>query len=319
MRRTLQAAATLVVGVAASSAMLVPAAHAAPSTAKGQLKAVLPAQASAFRALRAAATPASELPAIVQRFAEGKMSTEFGVDVSQARRVTAPDGTRWDILPGTKGICLFVESEDGGVCTSTADAKAGKLSLSILPPPAAGSAEQTSDRETKAGLVPDSVTATTAVLGSGKVTAAGLSDSGLYRLASASGVDKLTLARPNKTPLTFDKQSWNKLGANGALKRVTAKSASLGWLDIPTGGGNYTYDSAGLFAAHWLTVHEVDAHSVDGRSICVNAQNQDGTWAGNALCGLTPAHSYNGSVRRGIICANGGGNYVYGYGTEWIY
>jgi hypothetical protein len=319
MRRTLQAAATLVVGVAASSAMLVPAANAAPSTVKGQLKAVPVAQASAFRALRAAATPASELPAIVQRFADGKMSAEFGVDIAQARRVAAPDGTRWDILPGTGGICLFIESEEGGVCTSTADAKAGKLSLSILPPPAAGSTRQTSDHETQAGLVPDSVTATTAVLGSGKITAANLNGSGLYRLASGSGVDTLLLARQSKTPLKLsDKQGWSKAGSFASPKGLTA-SAANGWLDIPTGGAHVTYDSAGTFAAHWMPVAEVDAHSLDGRSICVNAMNQNGTWAANALCGLNPAHSYNSSTRLGIVCANGGGNYVYGYGTEWFY
>ncbi|HEV7754081.1 MAG TPA: hypothetical protein VGO71_21195 [Baekduia sp.] len=52
--------------------------------------------------------------------------------------------------------------------------------------------------------------------------------------------------------------------------------------------------------------------------ICVNAQNTDGSWAGNALCSSgTADHPYNHIYyRRGIVCASGGGNSVYGWGEE---
>ncbi|HEV7754124.1 MAG TPA: hypothetical protein VGO71_21410 [Baekduia sp.] len=319
MKNAFRMAAAGAAGLTLGLLTVVPTAGAASNRAEGQLSGVPAAQASAFRALRAAATPASQVPDVVHQFADSKLATEYGADLAQTRRVTAPDGTYWDILPGAGGMCLFVETEQAGTCGSTADATAGKLNISFLPPPVAGSTRQTSTRETKAGLAPDAVTSTTAVLSSGKITGGDLTADGLYRIPSSTGVEKVLLVRRHKAPLVFDKQGWNKAGDSQPADHLTAHAATDVRLDIPVGGGYHTYDSAGTFAYGWWPVHYVDAHSLDYRNICVNAQNQDGTWAGNAACAINTSHVYAHIVRRGIICAQGGGNYAYGFGWEVIY
>jgi hypothetical protein len=56
--------------------------------------------------------------------------------------------------------------------------------------------------------------------------------------------------------------------------------------------------------------------------MCLNAQNTDGTWAGVGVCGGLGqlSHPYDKTyVRRGIVCAQGGGSMTLGFGWQTYY
>lgn len=74
-------------------------------------------QRDGFAALRHA--PSTSVPAEVKRFASSRAAAGFGIDVSETRRVAAPDGGSWDVLSGAAGICMFDETEQTGTCAST--------------------------------------------------------------------------------------------------------------------------------------------------------------------------------------------------------
>ncbi|HEV7754082.1 MAG TPA: hypothetical protein VGO71_21200 [Baekduia sp.] len=123
----------------------------------------------------------------------------------QARRVAAPGGGFWDVIPGNGQVCLFIESEGGGGCTSAADAAAGRLLVAVLPPPVddgkGGFMEPTNVRATYLGVAPTGATQATAT-GTSEPVTSDVTSNGLYRVLAGNTARTITLSRDGASSLT---------------------------------------------------------------------------------------------------------------------
>lgn len=307
MRKTITSAAVVAVTALASGAVAGPATATVPQT-----------QQSEFAALRHAPTP--EVPAGVKQFLGARVHQGLGLEASQTRRLTAPDGGSWDVTPGNGVICLFVESEQAGTCTSTVDALAGRLNIQFVEPSTDLKSDYvpTNTARFLAGVLPDGAVSTTATerLGAAAVAAKPNAD-GLYKLSSAGLIGTVTLHRAAKRSLKITP------AFNAPKKKATANASWVYFDGIPSG---YRYGYAfygGLYGSR-ATITNIDIHSEDGNTICGNARNSppgDNSWAGAFFCtnqnysGAT--HAYGASPRSGYAGPGAPSASVLGGATEW--
>jgi hypothetical protein len=268
--------------------------------------------------------PTTSLPKSVTSYTNGEFGRKEGLDATQTRRVAAPGGGFWDIIPGKDDVCLFIESEGASGCAPAADAAAGKLVVALLPPPVAdgkgGWMQPSTARATYLGVAAAGATRVTAARETGTPDSADVTGNGLYRLMTDNSATTVTVSRDGAAPVkVYDSRPSTTARAAKSKKPLIAMAATLNGSYIPYGTFCCRwFDSAGTFGL-WRYINEVYAYWGDGVNICVNAQNHDGTWAGTAVCSNYKAdHVYNSIYnRRGIVCAQGGGNYTYGFGMEF--
>jgi hypothetical protein len=311
----------MTLGLVVGALCVLPAAAAAKTAAPSAAVAHT-AQVASLPALKGA--PATSLPKAVTDWAKGSFARKSGVDVSQARRLAAPGGGFWVVVPGDGEVCLFIESEGAASCSKAADAAAGRLYVALLPPPISdgkGGVIQPADgRATYLGVAPAHVSTATAKLSSSTADA-DVNANGLYRLLADNTATSVDLHRDGASSLTVYEPTAPAM-ATAAKRKERGLSAIAATLDgsyIPYGTTCCRwFDSAGTFGV-WRYINEVYAYWGDGVNICVNAQNHDGSWAGTAVCSNYKAdHVYNSIYnRRGVVCAQGGGNYTYGLGMEF--
>jgi hypothetical protein len=274
------------VAAVASGAVAGPATAAAPQSHQSQ-----------FAALRHA--PTAAVPAAVTRFVSWRSNQGLGLDASQTRRIAAPDGGSWDVTPGDGYICLFVESQETGACTTTANALAGRLSFEFVKPSPDLDSVPTATPRSQVGLLPDGMISTTATsrLGGGVVSAKANPD-GLYRLSSIGATGAVTMhAASGRSRLIRDANAWH-----APKTRAVAHAATSYWDGIPAGHGNgwaFYHEQYGSYA----TITGVDIDSFDGNTICGNTRDLSGGWGSEFFCSSQPwvhvAHGYNGAHRSG--------------------
>jgi hypothetical protein len=285
----------------------------------GPATAALPQAPSQFAALRHA--PTSQVPSAAKQFLEGRPYRGLGLDVSQTRRIPAPDGGSWDVTPGDNVICLFVESEQAGICTSTADALAGRLNIQFVQPSnLASDSVPTDTPRFQAGLLPDDAVSTTATASLGGATLSARPDAnGLYRLASTGPVGIVTMHRAAKRSLKLT-AAWS-----APKPKPTAHAAGDYFDGIPPGHrGPYAYYT-GLYG--WqATITSISIMSYDGNTMCGNARNPqppngDGQWAGAFFCSAAQywavSHPYGGYHRSGWAGPGAPSASVLGGATEY--
>jgi hypothetical protein len=166
---------------------------------------VPPAQVAIFASLTK--PRATDVPrAIVRMFTAVGLRhlKQLGIDYTEARRLDVAN-VRFYLIPGQRGICLFM-TDGGSVCSADLAwvARYG-LNVNLVPPPAGGvdltSAPGTPGPVLALGVVPRGITAVTVTATSGEtVTAeqAGEAYVGLTRSAIASR----TLTGPGLDPVT---------------------------------------------------------------------------------------------------------------------
>lgn len=258
---------------------------------------------SRFAALRHA--PAPKVPASVREFLRGPISQELGVDASETRRVAAPDGGSWDITPGAKGICLFVESEQTGTCAPMADALAGRLNIQFVEPSKAPVAIDLAAPRVpadtprfQAGLLPDDSVSTTANARLEGAIAARPNRDGLYRLSGTGVIGQVTLHRLGRRSLAITAPQ-RRSPSLFAPPKAHAASGPY-WDGIPPYHSN-GWAFYGAEWGRWAGINWVTIFSSDTNNICGNAQNLDGSWAGLYFCTTSPwgnQHVYNGAILR---------------------
>lgn len=306
MRSKIISAAVAALAAVASGAVAGPATAAPPDS-----------QQSKFAALRHAPTP--NVPAGVKRFLARR--TDEGVDVSQTRRVAAPDGGSWDVTPGDGHICLYVEREETGACATTADALAGRLTFLFVEPSTDPKVDSvpTDTPRFQVGLLPDGTASTSAKSRlSGDIVTAKSNSDGLYRLSSIGGLGAVTMHRATGRSLRI----------TAAAKRMPAvkpgaRAAYSGYITIPSPpwvGMPYAFYS-GLYGA-FATITNIRIGSWDTNTICGNARNPNQTWGDNFFCTaaqyIQVDHAFNGTARSGWAGPGGYSASVLGVAWEWF-
>jgi hypothetical protein len=283
----------------ASAACLTSLSLAGPSFAASPAK-VDPALRSSLKALRSPA--ATSLPAKVSTFAASRIATDQGAIASETRRLAAPGGGFWDLVPGEQGACLYLEESGVGACAPTAGVRAGMLQVIAVPPPVtdgAGGWHIPDDRdETRYGVAPDSVVAVSPT-SLGPVSGGQVSPAGLYRVSSRAAITDLALRRAGGRRLASS-VTWN-VQPKSAHPR--AHAAAYGY--IPTGSPPNTYTLAGYFGPY-VNLTQISIYAYTGQ-LCENARDAGGLWAGTGYCTFYQvAHPYNGSYRQGWVSAGTG-------------
>jgi hypothetical protein len=157
-----------------------------------KLQAVPPELVAAFPVF---AQPAVRAPDLVLRtFQDARIVQMYGIDPRQARPITGLRGGTWYVIPGTRGMCLFVSAF--GACETTANATAGKM-MFFTPARDAG------DVMSFMGIVPTGFLTATAQMTSGATTSIPVSPSGAYRLDAVGPFKSFALTRANADPLVL--------------------------------------------------------------------------------------------------------------------
>jgi hypothetical protein len=276
---------------------------------------------SAARSFDVLSRPAAqELPVAVTRFLASQSKAGAQVEESETRRVAAPGGGMWDVTPGRGVMCLFVEREQTGACTSTADALAGRLSILFVTPRAnsgRGSGVPTDTDRFQAGLLPADVVSVAASSRLGRTVKTRVTQDGLYRLAAVRTFGRVQMHRVggSTSPITKAPR-WKS--AIGPIARVACPC----WNSIPAyHSGPWAFYAGGNYGPH-ATVTGVSIISDDGNTICGNVINPNNTWAGNFFCTVDHSwgaqHAYNGSMRSGWAGPGAPSASVLGEATEWF-
>lgn len=163
------------------------------------------APAARFTAFERAALPAvsgpvaKSLPKQVQSFEKSPIGLRWGMNLSEARAVTAPDGSghqTWYVVPARRGICLLQLGVAG--CQTPALALRGNLYLQLVQPssnsPASPVTPGAPVLSRVVGIAPYGTTGVTAATKTGAAITGVLKD-GVFAISGAD-MTNFTLTRP---------------------------------------------------------------------------------------------------------------------------
>ncbi len=171
-------------------------------------------QRASFKLLRRAPAGGDSVPAdVASTYLKG--FTAYGASLADARGVSTPFGPGWVIpVPSAGQVCLVVPDSASGygiACQTTAEAAAGHLAATFVPPP-----DRQDGRSELVALVPDGAPAPTATQASGDsstlatsgdgVAARTLANRATVQLHSPSGaaVERLPVGPEPQGRLTKD-------------------------------------------------------------------------------------------------------------------
>ncbi|MHB8241963.1 MAG: hypothetical protein ACYDHN_08230 [Solirubrobacteraceae bacterium] len=165
MRSVYRYVGALVAGAATvgvTAGVVLGASHAAPTPVKHPTARPLRRHFAVLRVARgtAASNGAALPPGVAEETTgAGSESAGYALEPSGAQHVTLPSGANAWVIPGSNGVCLFVESspsthENGGTCGSVTNADGGMIFLVRSSDPT-GVNGVTVGSKTIFGLVPD--------------------------------------------------------------------------------------------------------------------------------------------------------------------
>jgi hypothetical protein len=166
-----------------------------------RLKAIPPAQLAAFPVLQQPV--AKKIPNLVLRsFQLSHVVKQFGTDPRQARAITGLRGSPWYVIPGKKGLCLYVSAAFG--CGKTADVVERGIWLIRMSVGGPGEPARGPDQVTTyLGLAPAGATGLVMTLASGETTTAPLGPANAYRLDDISPLTRVEVTRDGAAPIVI--------------------------------------------------------------------------------------------------------------------
>lgn len=163
-----------------------------------RLKAIPPALLAAFPVFRQPAV--KKVPDLVLRSLQMPHSGKaIGADPRQARAITGLRGSPWYVIPGKKGLCLFVSGI--WTCPKTADVVERGISFSTMP--ASTEPGEKPSAITYIGLMPASVTSLVLTQVSGETTTSPLGPTNAYRLDDIGPDTRVELTRDGAPPFVI--------------------------------------------------------------------------------------------------------------------
>jgi hypothetical protein len=278
--------------------VLLPAANAGASAPTA-------AQKQAFPALRDA--PATHVPATVRQFVTSSLGRKAGVDADSVRRVQAPNGRSWSVLPGDGQVCVVFEDHEG-IASCAADAQAaasGVTALLITPSTVPGSSAVTGPA-VQVGLAPASVASV-----DGRGPAEQVAPSGAFAVA-ADGLKPVTL-RGVDGERTATSRRFSGTRPVGPLRAKAATLREYSFCNVAV--GYYWCTISGSMVSTVEPFSSSLVQSADGNWLCGNMIESNGAWAGTTFCAnsmTAVSHPWNSTNRRAWAGPGIAGVSVYG-------